>query len=194
MRALFRRDDLPGCLSRALPASRNCLFGGHSALGPARGGIALCQLAHHALKLFFGEDDLIFKPIRLLFHADIGEYAYDKAPDDVDDHILHRIAQAVAVRDGMCRPLDSLPVHEDLRILDDAVLPALHIRAEQAVGSELDQLPDVLDGEREAEGEQHDKEGRKLDVPVARLVHQPDDGKGEQRKDDAARRMQYLIV
>ena len=60
--------------------------------------------------------------------------------------------------------------------------------------SELDQLPDVLDGEREAEGEQHDKEGRKLDVPVARLVHQPDDGKGEQRKDDAARRMQDLIV
>ena len=31
-------------------------------------------------------------------------------------------------------------------------------------------------------------------MPVARVVHQPDDGEGEQREDDAARRVEDLVV
>ena len=131
--------------------------------------------------------------MRLFLHAEVADHADDEAADDVDEHIPHRVGQAVAVGHIVRGARHGLPVHDDLGALDDGILPALHVGAEQAVERPFDQFPHVFAGHGEAEGEQHHEKGREL-VYAHAVVQEPHHRKAQQRKDDAARGVQHLVV
>ena len=151
--------------------------------------------------------ELALSPLLDVDKADKAEY---HGTHEIDEHILHRIAQSdvdIAVYSDRSRGgvyirrenirdthdvVPSLGVENDrIDRRDEAVL--LHIEAEYLVSAELEEFPHYTDSHGEAERNERTKGGRKLEGEFAVAVEYIHKCKAERRKHKAVDGMEHRI-